>query len=339
MPPPCRWRPCPQPLRRRPRPPPSRPRATRPRRPAVPAAPPEALADGRPVPVVPYPRLVVARGQSLLGLDEDGRLDRQLTDPALRAGSPAAAAGGLRLAVVRRGDLWTLFADGSSQQLTRTPEVEGSPAWSPGGQRLAFDRVDAASGRPTCGRCATTDGGAEPHARAAGRRHPGLVARRRGAVFERDLEAWTMRADGTKAQDLTAAVPGSQHDPSWSPDGATIAFVCVTDAGLDGICTIPATGGRARALVPHGVPGANGPAWSGTAAPWCSRPTTGSGASASTAGTCSGCSRLAASPPSPGCAASATAEPRLRRRPRRRARPRGRGGRAGRRTGAWWPAP
>ena len=85
--------------------------------------------------------------------------------------------------------IFTVNADGSG--LTTLFDVPGAydsaPAWSPDGTRIAFE--------------STADiGGANP---------------------ERDMEVWTMSADGSGARQLTH---NALHDegPAWSPDGGTM---------------------------------------------------------------------------------------------------------------------
>jgi Tol biopolymer transport system component len=213
--------------------------------------------------VLPFPRLVAARGRSLVGYDDAGRLVRELTLPELGASDPSAVPGGMLLAVVRLADLWTLAADGTLNRLTQSDSAEGAPAWSPGGRRLAFERLDAASGTldvwtmnaDTSDARNLTPGplvGANPEWAPDGE----YIA------FERQLAIWTMRVDGTEARRVSGGVPGSEHGPAWSPDGLTIAFACGPAPGVDGICAVTAGGEDARNLTPRGVPGATAPVWS-----------------------------------------------------------------------------
>jgi Tol biopolymer transport system component len=73
------------------------------------------------------------------------------------------------------------------KQLTRFPDWESEPAWSPDGSRLVFSR-----GSPT------------------------------GSLGGRKL--WIIDRNGRNARQLTRASTRSDDGPTWSPDGAWIAF-------------------------------------------------------------------------------------------------------------------
>ena len=91
---------------------------------------------------------------------------------------------GQKLAFDGNGDIFVMNADGSGQRrLTRTPEYNSSVAWSPNGRKLAFDG--------------------------------------NGDIF-------VMNADGSGQRRLTRA-PGHDGFPAWSPDGRKIAFLSIRD--------------------------------------------------------------------------------------------------------------
>jgi len=116
---------------------------------------------------------------------------------------------------VTTGDIVNMTAD--------SPQRDGSPAWSPDGQAIAF-----ASDRPSTTTVTTTG----------------------------TASIWVMAADGTGATNLTPLASGwQQAKPAWSPDSRQIAFYRwrtdgVTDApgGPSGIWVINADGSGERLL-------------------------------------------------------------------------------------------
>jgi Tol biopolymer transport system component len=76
--------------------------------------------------------------------------------------------------------------------LTNHPTVDGGPAWSPDGSRIAF----------------------QGH-RGGGAQHPG----------EGTGDVWVMNADGSNPTNLTNNQGEFQLRPTWSPNGSQIAFM------------------------------------------------------------------------------------------------------------------
>jgi TolB protein len=120
--------------------------------------------------------------------------------------------------------VFVMNADGSDQTLL----TEGNQAaWSPDGQRIAFQRTDGGNtdvyvmNADGTGITRLTDDpliDAEPAWSPDGQR---IVFSRRGGFTQPDL--WTMSADGTDEALLTQT-PQAEYDPRWSPDGDWIAY-------------------------------------------------------------------------------------------------------------------
>jgi TolB protein len=130
------------------------------------------------------------------------------------------------LAFVRGGNVYTVRADGTGlRRLTRTRLVEGGPAWSPDGTRLAYNAGgsvsaqilvrDAASGRTraiTRGRAQNLSPAWSPDGKRL------AFASNRAGTYDIYLTG----ADGRGVRRLTRL--GSSFSPAWSPDGRTIVF-------------------------------------------------------------------------------------------------------------------
>jgi hypothetical protein len=75
---------------------------------------------------------------------------------------------------------------------------------------------------------------------------------------------WAARDDGTSRRRLTASSPahlGGHEDPTWSPDGRTVAFASFAGGGGNGLFAVSASGGPTRRILPREVE-AFRPAWS-----------------------------------------------------------------------------
>jgi TolB protein len=135
-------------------------------------------------------------------VNADGSGQRRLTRDAAPSTSPVWSPDGRRIAFESNWQVNVMNADGSGQRrLTRNGARNFAPAWSPDGQRIAFERR---LGRQKYGRCSNCG---------------------RATTFEVHVR----NADGSGQQKLTTQ--GAQ--PSWSPDGRTIAFMSERDGNAE----------------------------------------------------------------------------------------------------------
>ena len=158
----------------------------------------------------------------------------RLTDHPAEDGRPSWSPDGSRIAFdsIRNGqdyDIYVMSADGSDvTPLTDTPSQDVFPAWSPDGSRIAFvslrDEPDPAGCYPDC-----------------------------------NWEIYVMNADGSGVTRLTND-PAEDFGPTWSPDGARIAFDSYRDGGYN-LYVMDADGGGVRQLTDSPAGNVN-PAWS-----------------------------------------------------------------------------
>lgn len=132
-------------------------------------------------------------------------------------------------------------------QLTDTPELDGFPFWSPGGDRIVYTSFDPPTGDMTI-RVMAADGTAGTNLTPAGSRDffvtnpwsPNgekilFISDRSGSY-----DLWMMNADGTdpvQVTDGTNVIPwlhGPQgYEAEWSPDGRMIAYTSCLFGGAD----------------------------------------------------------------------------------------------------------
>src|SRR5207249_6829517 len=122
----------------------------------------------------------------------------QITNNDQNDFDPAWSADGRSLAFASSSqndlDVWVLHGDGTQVDVTNDPGfADGSPAWSPDGSQIVFDRANPFTG----------DG-------------PLVV----------------MNADGSNKRAITDGA-SVNTGPAWSPDGGTIVFASDRDGNLE----------------------------------------------------------------------------------------------------------
>jgi Tol biopolymer transport system component len=216
-------------------------------------------------------------------MNADGTGQRRVVTDAA---SPSWSPDGRSLSFVRGGDIWTTAIDGSDPtQLTAGPEVDSAPDWSPRGDEVAFSRdpdratseiyaVNVGTGavrRVTSE--STHNVGCFGHSAWAPVWSPdgGRLAyevERGGSPTctssrGHDVAIHTIASDGTGRSRVT---DGGYQDaigddgaltPTWSPDGARVAFISsvrdqVPEYELRSrIGTVAANGGPFRLITPR----------------------------------------------------------------------------------------
>ncbi|HEX5973243.1 MAG TPA: Ig-like domain-containing protein [Gemmatimonadaceae bacterium] len=170
----------------------------------------------------------------------------------------------------RIDDIYAVDRNGMNmKRLTSEPGVDAEPAWSPKGDRIAYRRVDLATGSSSiwvmdvdgANKVKLTEAlegaysvGAPSWSPDGTRIAFSTVARAgtRSAI-------WTMNADGSEQQQRTSSVDGFDMEPSWSAGGTQIAFSRIF-AGDRDIAILTLASGSVQRLA---LPGAQWhPAWS-----------------------------------------------------------------------------
>lgn len=210
----------------------------------------------------------------------DGTGDIALTTDLAPDARPSWAPDGTTLvfasAIDGQTDLYTAsfeFSDrpprlGPMTRLTNSPATEADPAWSPDGQRIAYWSnasgvqqvywVGPEGGTPT----QLTDGpdtDADPSWSPDGRH---VAFTRTSPTEPSEIYVLDVGADGRtigSPRNLTADLPGTNEDPSWSADGSLIAFGHRADAGPD--IWVMATDGRDKRAVTDNQDWDGHPAW------------------------------------------------------------------------------
>jgi Tol biopolymer transport system component len=133
--------------------------------------------------------------------------------------SPAWSPGGTQLVFERRGDLYRMRADGAAvKRVTASRRIEQDPAWSPNGKKIALTVRTSSNDRNSNG------------------------------VF-------VMNPNGTGLDQITPAPPSRykiDNAPNWSPDGKKIAFRRFQQGGTVSVRTVNANGTGERQITAQG---------------------------------------------------------------------------------------
>lgn len=215
----------------------------------------------------------------------DGTGEQRLTTTG-DVSFPAWSYDARRIAMTRFADsgqveVWIMNADGSDP-FRLTGDGGLMPAWSPDGGSILFTAPDgglwviAADGTGSAKRLRS-------NAYVGSFSPDGSRIVYTGKVEGPDRlhnEIFTMAADGSDPRQLTFADSDPDYPdanaPSWSPDGATIAFFCghegdlppqelgpYYDAGMQQVCVMNADDGRGRRLLTDCTGcGSDNPGWS-----------------------------------------------------------------------------
>jgi TolB protein len=157
--------------------------------------------------------------------------------------------------------LWSAGGDGRDVRRVTPRALDAFPAWSPRGDLIAFDRDAGIEEEDRRELHVVRPDGTGLRRLTEGGWHitPAFSLDGEWIAWARGSSIWRMRVDGTEAQAVTTGGGRGDTDPSWPPDGRTIAFTRSTyDVGLQP-WLVEVESGEARPLV--SVPG-SAPDWS-----------------------------------------------------------------------------
>jgi TolB protein len=135
-----------------------------------------------------------------------GTTEQRLTVGGGRA-RPRWSPDGRQLAVLHKGQIWVMKADGTGQRRLSTRPAGGA-SWSPDGKWIAFASLSCTGG-PGVYRISSTAAGAEPE-----------------VLFPRDCRGEELPEETTAGPVTGSLRERLQYDDAvaWSPDGSRVAF-------------------------------------------------------------------------------------------------------------------
>lgn len=133
-----------------------------------------------------------------------------------------------KMAFARDGDIWVIGLGGSPAiRLTHTDARDSSPAWSPDGRMIAFDRARRGHHDHIFIMAANGTSVTRVTRQVLSERDPAWSPNGRRLVFSKgggpDRELCTVRLDGSNLRRVTTN-DADDSQPDWSPDGAWIAY-------------------------------------------------------------------------------------------------------------------
>ena len=140
------------------------------------------------------------------------------------------------------------LVQGEPIQITSGEDAANGPRWSPRDDQIVYTRRS----QGTDSIWSVPPAGGAPHKVIEGGRNPNWSWDGAQLVFERGYDVWTANADGS-AQRKVEGVPPTDHlladrMPTFSPDGALIAFFQTSKGPHGDYWVVPAEGGLARRL-------------------------------------------------------------------------------------------
>jgi TolB protein len=200
----------------------------------------------------------------------DGTRLHPVTPPEADVTSAALSHDGLRVAFVRRDDIYVMNVNGTHlRRLTFSAAVDGAPAWSWDGRWIAWS--SSRSGHAWIEKMRASDGGGKTV--LAG---PGALDVPAWSPSGRQIayagvkgQIWVMNSNGSGKHALTRARirirSGVDWAPAWSPDGRRVAYESNLDTGslnpTNEIWLINADGSHAVRLT-HNAVNDDHPSWS-----------------------------------------------------------------------------